>query len=134
RVGGLQMTEAFFRVLDNADVASGGDGDAARIGHLFDEEHVSAGIMRFDGSNGTGIAIAHDHHVGRLVPPFLRFAACRRMPAHCRIRLNSSGGLDQLASAGCAALMLKRWSSISFNRREPGTLPSFCWSATAAAR
>jgi hypothetical protein len=43
--------------------------------------------MRFDGSNGTGIAIAHDDHVGRLIPPFPRFAACRRMPAHCRIRL-----------------------------------------------
>src|ERR1700730_7881753 len=84
------MTEAFFLVLDNADVASGGNGDAARIGHLFDEEHVSAGIMRFDGSNGAGIAIAHDDHVGRLIPPFPRFAACRRMPAHPRTRLPSS--------------------------------------------
>src|SRR5262245_60635539 len=82
RVGRLQMTEAFLRVLDNTDIAPRGDGDAARVRHLFDKEHVGAGIMRFDGGDGAGITVAHYDHIGRCVPTFLRFGTCPRVPAH----------------------------------------------------
>src|SRR6516164_3965475 len=130
RVGRLQMTEAFLRVLDNTDIASRGDGDAARVRHLFDEEHIGAGIMRFDGGDGAGITIAHYDHIGRCVPTFLRFGTCPRVPAHSCIKPQV---LAQPAAAGCEPIMVKRGSTMSLNRREAGTLPSLCWSAMAAA-
>ena len=57
---GFQIGQAGFVVENGAHAAAGADRNAARIGHLLDQQHAGAGVMRGDGGRAAGKAEA-DH-------------------------------------------------------------------------
>ena len=53
--------------MGGARTATGTDGDAAWVGHLFEQHDTRTGIVRFNGGDGAGITETDDDDIDDLV-------------------------------------------------------------------
>ena len=67
-IGALQIRKSGCRVLRSTHTTERTNRDATRVGHLLQQQHLGALVMRADRGNRAGITAAHDHHIGALVP------------------------------------------------------------------
>ena len=66
-IGRLQVGEGRVPVVRQPQPAAGADRYAARMGHLFDQQDLRAGIVRGDGADRAGETVADDDDVDRFV-------------------------------------------------------------------
>ena len=80
----LEMLETLLRVIDDPHVAARRDGDAARVRHLLQDQHTGAGIVRFDRSDRSGVAIADHDDIGGILPSVGHGAGRHTLRGHGR--------------------------------------------------
>ena len=80
----LEMLETLLRVIDDPHVAARRDGDAARVRHLLQDQHAGAGIVRFDRSDRSGVAIADHDDIGGILPSVGHGAGRHALRGHGR--------------------------------------------------
>jgi hypothetical protein len=67
----FQILKSAFGVVRKCDAAAGEYGNAAGMGHLFDEQNLGSGVMRRNGRDPSRRAVTDDDDIHFFVPVLL---------------------------------------------------------------